>query len=863
MRITSIETTDVARITSGQVIIELLSVVKELVENSIDAKGDKIDVTFQNYGIGSVEISDNGSGIEKEDFESLCLKHYTSKLETFEDLSHVNTLGFRGEAMSSLCSVAKIKISTCTKSSYPKATELEYDHLGRLLSQKTRVTGKRGTTVTVSSLFHDMPVRQKNFVKHAKREYSKCLSVLMGYLLGYTHIRFAVYNVSDSTGKKNMALGSRGGNSKVSDVLTSIFGSNGAHGLVAVEMVAEDIDARFKLSASTVPISLSMKVSGWISDYSFGMGRGGADRQFLYINKRPVTHKRFTKVINEVYRSFNTTQSPVYVINIEISSVFLDQNVTPDKRMVMVQSEEVLCEVLREELAQFYEMRHNSVPKNDLRVDTQRLQDMMVKLEQGSSQISRPEDGGLLPATSEAQPQEEKVIVRTHAQKPGEAQVRPMPDALQVRQLVRPTAPTISVEDKREPEAELVEIMPPTDSGCESATESTEQIPEILGDESVAIVPKKNSHGTQLHELDGAPNSALSLPHHRSLSAHVSLLSLQDHVDAQAFPIQRDDTRRKNRSSSESENNSWPNTRQNPHHASVDSVDDFGDVSEKVLESLFVEDAPTVITAPMIQVKPAVAATRCSMQRAYCLKKLMSSPAPSEQERTAYQPLLASVQDIQQTLEIHKGDFASMQVVGQFNLGFVVVVHVNRLFIVDQHALDEIYNYERLMESLVLRAQPLVVPRVLELSPIDEMVLLENIQSLRRNGFVVEENVDEVPGRRVRLIALPVLKNVVFDDGDLHELMHKLHENGFSHRALLIELRPRRTVRCTKVDGMIALRACRKSIMIGQSLTKCTMARIVCHLSELEKPWNCPHGRPTMRHLADLEHLRFDADYIL
>ena len=91
-----------------------------------------------------------------------------------------------------------------------------------------------------------------------------------------------VYNINATSGKKTLTLGSQGGSSSVTDVLTSIFGSNGAYGLVSIDVAASDIDVRFKLSANTVPVSLAMKVCGWISTTPFGMGRGGTDRQYLH-----------------------------------------------------------------------------------------------------------------------------------------------------------------------------------------------------------------------------------------------------------------------------------------------------------------------------------------------------------------------------------------------------------------------------------------------------------------------------------------------------------------------------------------------------------------------------------------------------
>ena len=857
MGIGSIQTSDVAKITSGQVIIELLSVVKELVENSIDAESDKIDVVFNNNGITSVEVSDNGTGIEKEDFESLCLKHHTSKLTTFEDLSRVSTLGFRGEAMSSLCNVAKVKIVTCSKSSYPKATELEYDSMGKLVAQKSKVTGKKGTTVLVSGLFQDMPVRQKNFIKHAKREYSKCLSTLMSYLLAYPHIRFAVYNINATSGKKTLTLGSQGGSSSVTDVLTSIFGSNGAYGLVSIDVAASDIDVRFKLSANTVPVSLAMKVCGWISDYSFGMGRGGTDRQYLCINRRPVNHKRFAKVINEVYRTFNATQSPVYVLNIEIDSTFVDVNVTPDKRMVMINSEEILCEVLREELTYFYRDRHNSLPKNNLTSQIAQSQNMCSQIPQeGRKGRNREKEEEQAEEEDEEQLEEENLeeeenfeeeekeqAEEEEEEEEEENEIESKTKVIEKRNEVEKNVEKVAEEKKSRKEYESQESenmeAPDQDSMCEEERE--DEKPEAVNGRESSLRPT-DTEDIEMKDFSDTNNSRGSGETGWEYEEITTPRSLHSSKDTNEKLV------------SEAEKT----------HAN----DDFADIDENIVESLFVEEERDVHEdaegASCVQAdmgSPLLLRSRCSIRRTYCLEMLASIPAPCA--NSAPRPsVLVSLHDIGETLQIHKDDFARMSVVGQFNLGFVVVVHDNRLFIVDQHALDEIFNYERLMQSLVLRAQPLVIPRLLELSPVDEMVLLENVENLRRNGFVVQEDADAVPGRRVKLMAVPVLKNVVFDDGDLHELMHRLHENGFAS-SMSTQERPRLVVRCSKVDKMIALRACRRSIMIGQSLSKNTMAKVVRHLSRLEKPWNCPHGRPTMRHLADLGGVHFEEDYMV
>lgn len=980
MSIKSISTRDVAKITSGQVIIDLVSVVKELVENAIDASSDKIKVSFNSHGTVSVEVADNGRGIDSDDFASLALKHHTSKLTTFDDLSLVTTLGFRGEAMSSLCSVASVKISTCTASSFPRATELHFDSMGHLTSQKTVVSGKKGTVVTVSDLFLGMPVRQKNFVKNSKREYSRALTMLMAYLLAYTNIRFTVFNISGSTGKKAMTMGTQGGKMSTIDALVSVFGSNGAYGLVPIDIKSSNIDARFKLNMHSVPMSLTVRLSGYISDTSFGLGRGTGDRQFLTVNKRPVIHKRIAKVINEVYRMFNTTQFPVFVLDLEVNTAFVDVNVTPDKRMVLMQSEEVVLEVLREEMSEFFENRDNVVPKSVLGAVSlgsqapkkRKFEENLgsgqheIEVQEGEESERTEEENDKTHENEENDETQEKEneIDKTNDTESSDILVDAVEtnfsekdDTDQSRTENIGTSPQIqgksdaSVASKvrhieraglneqimEEFGQERDEVEMETSGVTENIEESSseEEIP-ILQD--VAIKPdfrstisdsqidRNNSLDAgrivsqiaasgekegDMHEHDRqAESSALSdvevcekheiacmCKNSSDIGPRADLVrdrTRAEHDHALDRPISAQDT------VSEGDN---------------DDVDRFEDLQDTAVDNLFVNEgddeefpdgesrAATRGCSEATQTHSRLrlrkhgtpqlmhdvdAATGNNAEPAGLLPRSRSDRLPGQLYRHQYRLELkipqvidsweigndvhrsklqrnnagvrAAIHDLTRALEIKKSDFQHMQVVGQFNLGFIIVGHLGKLFIVDQHALDEIYNYEKLMRSLVLRAQPLVVPRTLELSAVDEMVMLEHLGQLRKNGFIVEEDPDAPPGLRAKLVAVPVLKNVTFDDTDLHELVHKLHNHG-SPASQTQAQRIRQTVRCTKVDGMIALRACRLSIMVGQSLGKNTMTTVVKQLATLDRPWNCPHGRPTMRHLVDLEGDLYGEDY--
>ncbi|KIJ62452.1 hypothetical protein HYDPIDRAFT_94326 [Hydnomerulius pinastri MD-312] len=210
---------------------------------------------------------------------------------------------------------------------------------------------------------------------------------------------------------------------------------------------------------------------------------------------------------------------------------------------------------------------------------------------------------------------------------------------------------------------------------------------------------------------------------------------------------------------------------------------------------------------------------------------------------------------------ISKADFKRMQVLGQFNLGFIIVRKrtgggdgdaggdaMDDLFIVDQHAADEKWNFETLQEKTVIESQRLFRPRPLQLTAADELLAIDNLEVLKRNGFEVSQveegepiSDEHVSSPRLHLIAQPMSKDTVFDMKDLEELIH------------LMQDRPTGTmVRCSKARAMFAMRACRRSVMVGKALDKSHMTAIVRHMGTMDQPWNCPHGRPTMRHLSDL-----------
>ena len=224
------------------------------------------------------------------------------------------------------------------------------------------------------------------------------------------------------------------------------------------------------------------------------------------------------------------------------------------------------------------------------------------------------------------------------------------------------------------------------------------------------------------------------------------------------------------------------------------------------------------------------------------------------------------------SLTVSKNDFARMRIIGQFNLGFIIAIRPahqlaepdktstlqDEVFIIDQHASDEKYNFERLQATTIVQNQRLVQPKLLDLTAVEEEIIIENQDALVKNGFLIEvdEGGDSPVGQRCSVVSLPMSREVTFSTRDLEELLILLTESPSTRNPDNGDTTFHADVpRPSKVRKMFAMRACRSSVMIGKTLNLKQMERLVTNMGQIDKPWNCPHGRPTMRHLASLAKL--------
>lgn len=301
----------VRQIAAGEVIERPASVVKELVDNSIDAGAGKIIVKVKNGGIDLIEVSDDGIGIPKENLEGIFESHTTSKLSNIEDLNNLLSMGFRGEALSTITSVAKVR----TESKYEgeeRANAIFFNEEGA--AQVSTIAKEKGTTVSVENLFYNIPARAK-YLKTANTEYRKIYELLNRYFLIYPNISF----VLEKDGK---------------NVVNAKAISNAKSGEIVAERINEVLGKDFSDTMLKLFYDGSgTKLSGFISHPSRHATKTG--NQYIFINNRPITDRGIVRAIMEGYsRYIPFGQKVDFVVNIRIRPELVDVNVHPRKEEV-------------------------------------------------------------------------------------------------------------------------------------------------------------------------------------------------------------------------------------------------------------------------------------------------------------------------------------------------------------------------------------------------------------------------------------------------------------------------------------------------------------------------------------------------
>jgi DNA mismatch repair protein PMS2 len=944
------------------------------------------DVRFKNQGLDLIEVADNGTGIAPANYPSVALKHHTSKLLSYSDIATLETFGFRGEALASLCALSNVTITTCQQGEAPKGTKLSFEPSGALCGTAV-VASSKGTTVSVERLFHNLPVRRRELERNIKREWNKVIALLGQYACIQTNLKFSVSQ--QPTKGKRIHLFSTKGNQTTRENIINIFGAKTMTVLVpldlTLEMQSSTAGPTLQIDPKPKSTPKEVRIVGHVSRPSHGDGRQTPDRQMFFVNGRPCGLPQFAKAFNEVYKSYNNSQTPFILADIQLDTHMYDVNVSPDKRSILLHDQNQLLDNLRMSLTKLFDSQDYSVPTSQLLAfksrtekqpsgntpfkplsvtpikphngsdqglesdeendsegtPTSKIPSGAARRIRGSRSLSKDTSGQNLisgwierratsrsgnsgspvpPAAWASAPsgsaqnsttrEEPSLFIRSPSP-PSESDENDADKPLPVRDfnkqlkaksitkdipsaaansppalvLSEPQIPATqplrrgqesghanglrTLRRQMKPDVTTVFIGDEMVQGAASASEDDEEMATALEDNMSAAVPKP-SFGSRLTQIYAAGAKAVE----EKKSSRPG--SSEEDSDVLTNSDSGDEDEDAGNGDAASNTADTRDAVREP----VVSLPENDKMEEREVSSASPDSpaAPVLSEAVTSDQKSQTpkSGVRKKESTAQLLQYLRTDENLIRSEMSSWANGLGSIQDSladdevtdldaanaeeKLSLTIARKDFLRMRIAGQFNMGFIIAsrpadkrpdeeleaTENDELFIIDQHATDEKYNFERLQEIQTVQSQRLVHPKRLELTALEEEIVLQNIPAIEANGFKVHVDMsgDEPVGSRCEVLALPMSREVTFSLTDLEELIALLGEESSESKHI---------PRPSKVRKMFASRACRSSVMIGKALTHGQMETLVRHMAELDKPWNCPHGRPTMRHLCQLD----------
>ncbi|WP_288961579.1 DNA mismatch repair endonuclease MutL, partial [uncultured Peptoniphilus sp.] len=309
----------ISKIAAGEIIENSASIVKELVENSIDAGADDILIELRGESTNYIKVSDNGSGFSEDDLELAFLRHSTSKLQVIEDLEKIRTLGFRGEALASISNISKIKLMT--KREEDLAGNSLIIENGKIL-KKNKVGMPKGTTFIINDVFYNTPVRKK-FLRKDSTEINNIIDIVQKIALSNNNIKFTLIR----DGKTILNTGSD------KDPINRIFSILGS------EIASSLNEGKFE--------SENYKIRGFFSNNK--LFRSNRDSQYIFVNGRFIRDINISRAIEKNYNSLiPLNRYPVFVLYIDIDPKLIDVNIHPKKNEIKISNENILTALLSE-----------------------------------------------------------------------------------------------------------------------------------------------------------------------------------------------------------------------------------------------------------------------------------------------------------------------------------------------------------------------------------------------------------------------------------------------------------------------------------------------------------------------------------
>lgn len=664
---------------------------------------------------------------------------------------------------------------TATDRDAPMGTLLEFAHDGSLKACDKRIARQRGTSVTISQLLSGLPVRRRELEKNVKREFAKTHAMIQAYALISEGVRWAS-SVLLADGKRVSQLVVRAstGPQYLQANITALFGSKAAAAMQPFNLDLSEED--------------DVHMVGLISKPVMGSGRSSGDRQYFYLNGRPWDSPKLAQTFNQVYRTLNATQYPCVVADLRMDRHAYDVNVSPDKRTLYLHDEAALLERIRVALEHMLEPT-----RGILRVQNQAFEPTPMPVEEAPKR--RAPDATREPSKTARTEVSVSTLSASWSSPPASQEPNASQGVTSMRTQFRQAVQNFARKRAQLPESYASEHEEENVSDSDRASTELEPGPSspMDPDELTQERPRRQSPVT-VHALPVEPDTPGARPARQrrelpvldepmpveGLDSEGDIPSSGSSLQDMPVPSQVPSKASEQRASAVS------NRLPAPHSSSENDVRHSTSVPTESSDELE-EEAP--LSSPMpprtsqeihtVEPRKGASLYTDTVTLAFDLQayeaRMERAPRPCAPKVWQGAEVGVPDKDVVAALErvLAKSDFANMRVVGQFNLGFIIARRVtpdmDDLFIIDQHAADEKFNFETLQRTTKIHSQQLLRPERVELAPTDELVAMEHAEWLRMNGFDVKVDENAAPGHRVKLLSKPVSKDTVFD---LHGTQH-------------------------------------------------------------------------------------------
>ena len=706
------------KIAAGEVVERPSSVVKELVENSIDAGSTNIKVIIKEFGIQQIRIIDNGSGISNDDLARAFLRHATSKISADYDLFHIETLGFRGEALASISSVSKVTIKSCAGEAQGKMLVLEG---GKVVLEEYYAPIK-GTDLSVENLFYNTPARLK-YLRNPHTEQANITNIIHKFALSYPNVAFELHIDGKITFKTY-------GDGDVHKILSKIYNMGVARNMIEFSGSNDDY-----------------KVFGYISVPE--ETRASKNYINIFINGRYIKNYGIQNAIIDAYGTLlMINRYPLCVINIEMDPILLDVNVHPTKQEVRLSKEAELIRLIKEVIAERLS-NYTYIPQGMNNVLTKKEK---AKIEKINFLDELDNKYGNVGDESIFSREQREVVVNVQDENSFSEESK---------ELGIKTEDDSSISDNQEESTNYIVQEDEFLFGGDLLTNSREGKTPVQSKENTFNQRSK----TQRIKSD-LPDLSYSSHPRDNRNKYGDKPTKKEIENFMNFSKKEDDT-------------------------------SYDDHTEEVISNVVKDDSH------FNEIKDA---------------------------------------KIVQDDDTKVRTLPDLKVLAQIFKTYILSEADNKLFLIDQHAAAERYNYEKLQREFIERKnykKQMLIPLMFDFSVEEAAEVRNNLEKFEELGIVFEEFGDnsyvvrEFPGwieedeeQMIKIIVEKVLRN-----------------NNITFN----ELR----------NDAIAMASCKMSIKANQVLTDVEMNKVISDLYECKNPFTCPHGRPiiTKMEKKDLEKM--------